>query len=544
MRSTFKPLGALALSAFTTPLLAVFLIAGCAAIDPWRSASPLPANVTTDNIRARMIPPVTLDAPETPAVASAKPTHTAAAAFLTRVPATTPVVASFEASESSESAQVFSLPEAIAFGLQNNPRLAAALAAIERARRQADVAFSAFLPEIDLLTHQGVTSPALGPASAGATGIILPTVTSTHAFAQAELQLQWTLYDFGRTGGRYNQAVARERIAELQSARAKQTVGFDVASAYLLALQAGATRRIQEEAIRRAEATLRDTRSRRAAGVSEKDDVLRAEVQLSAAAEDVDLAGQAELTALARLNNAMGRNASLPLTLVPWNSEPQFNLTLVHCLEIAAGQRAEIGIAREAAAAAQFGRESTEGEFLPKVYALASVGAVGGSSIVTGSQEGAGLHIDLPLYTGGRRHAELCAADAEIRQTLADARSVLDGVTLQVTLAYIAATTAHRRIERDRPAIVEANENLRLVRNRYRNGQATPADIVDAEVALTRSQQRLVSANYEYLGALVGLDYALEDPPASLLGPPAPADDTNAKPADGPSAAPTLPPPP
>ena len=53
------------------------------------------------------------------------------------------------------------------------------------------------------------------------------------------------------------------------------------------------------------EATLRDTRSRRAAGVVEKDDVLRAEVQLSAAEEDVDLARQGELNAIARLNNSV-----------------------------------------------------------------------------------------------------------------------------------------------------------------------------------------------------------------------------------------------
>jgi outer membrane protein TolC len=146
----------------------------------------------------------------------------------------------------------FSLPEAVAFGLQNNPRLLAALAAIERAQGQEQVAFAPFLPEIDFLSHAAVTSPALGPAPAGATGIILPSATETHTYAQAEVQLQWTLWDFGRRTGRYQQAGARTRIAQLQSTRAEQTVGFDVASAYLQALRAGAVRLIQEEAIRRA----------------------------------------------------------------------------------------------------------------------------------------------------------------------------------------------------------------------------------------------------------------------------------------------------
>jgi outer membrane protein TolC len=420
---------------------------------------------------------------------------------------------------------VFSLPQAVAFGLQNNPRLQAALAAIERARGQEQLAFAPFLPQVDFLSHGGVTSPNLGPSSAGATGIILPTGGGVHGFAQAELQLQWTVWDFGRTAGRYQQASARARIAGHQSVRAEETVGFDVASAYFLALRAEAVRRIQEEAIRRAEATLRDTRSRRAAGVAEQDDVLRGEVQLAAAQEDLDVAREADLAEVARLNNAMGRNASLSMKLIDWKSQPPFELSLVRCLEIAAAQRPEIAIAREAVAAAEFGRDATAADFLPRVYALASVGGLTGSNILTGWQEGAGLHLDLPLYSGGRRKGELRAADAEVRQAVAEARSILDGVTLQVTLAYLAATTARVRIGRNRPAIVEARENLRLVRNRYRNGQATPTDIVDAEVTLTRAERRLASATYDYLGALVSLDYALGNPPGCLLGPPGASDD-------------------
>jgi outer membrane protein TolC len=420
--------------------------------------------------------------------------------------------------EGREAGPQFTLPEAVAFGIRNNPRLLAAIAAIERTRGQEQVAFAPFLPEIDFLTHFGVTSPTLGPASAGSTGIIIPTVTETHSYAQAEVQLQWTLYDFGRTAGRYQQAEARARIASLQARRAEETIGYDVASAYLLALQSRAVRLIQEESIRRAEATLRDTRSRRAAGVAEKDDVLRGEVQLAAAREDLDIARQAELSAIARLNNAMGRNASLPLSVTAEEAPAAFSLSLVQCLEMAAARRPEIGIARDAIAAAQSGWQATAAEYLPRVYALASAGVVGGSNIETGPQEGVGLHIDLPLFTGGRRRGELRTADADVRQAIADARSILDGVTLQVTLAYLAATTARRRIELDRPAIVEARENLRLVGNRYRNGQATPTDIVDAEVALTRAQQRLTSATYEYLGALAGLDYALGNPTGQLLG--------------------------
>src|SRR5262249_50653816 len=186
------------------------------------------------------------------------------------------------------SPQVFTLPEAVAFGLQNSPRLRAAYAAIERAQGQGQVAFAPFLPQIDLLTHAGITSKALGPAAAGATGIILPSAPGEHSFAQAEFQLQWTLCDFGRTLGRYRQAGARASIAQLRYDRARETVAFDVAAAYLQALRANAVRIIQEEAIRRAEAILKDTRSRRAAGGAERDQGRRAECQLWVARASLD----------------------------------------------------------------------------------------------------------------------------------------------------------------------------------------------------------------------------------------------------------------
>ena len=48
-----------------------------------------------------------------------------------------------------------------------------------------------------------------------------------------------------------------------------------------------------------------------------------------------------------------------------------------------------------------------------------------------------------------------------------------------------------------------------MIRVRYRNGDATPTDIVDSEAALTRSQQRFFSATYTYLAALARLDYAV-----------------------------------
>jgi outer membrane protein len=403
----------------------------------------------------------------------------------------------------------FELPEAIAFALQNNPRLRSARAAIERARGQEQVAFAPFLPQVDLLGQYGATSGTLAPGIPGPTGFLLASGIQTRNYAQTEAALQWILYDFGRTGGRYRQAVSRERITELQLARAGQTVEFDVTVAYTDVLLARASRRVQVDAVRRAEATLNDSAARRRGGVALKEDVLRAEVQLSESREALVLAREGEFNALARLNYAMGRNGGWPLEVIDLESQRLPPGALADLLELAARQRPEIGLVRQAVAAAHEGRQAARGEFLPRIFVRAVAGRADGQGVVTGWQEGAGLHIESPLYSGGRHQGDMRSAEAEIEGALADAQAILDGISLQVNLAYRGVVAAGERIELARTAIVQAEENLRLVRVRYRNGNAIPTEIVDSEAALTRSQQRFFSANYSYLAALARLDYAL-----------------------------------
>jgi outer membrane protein TolC len=403
----------------------------------------------------------------------------------------------------------FELPEAIAFALQHNPRLRSARAAIERARGQEQVAFAPFLPQIDLFGQYGATSGTLAPGIPGPTGFLLANGVETRAYAQTEVALQWTLYDFGRTGGRYRQAVSGERITELQLARAGQTVEFDVTVAYTDVLLARASRRIQEDAVRRAEATLDDTAARRRGGVALKEDVLRAEVQLSESREALVVAREGEFNALARLNYTMGRNAGWPLEVIDLETQPLPPGALVDLLELAAVERPEISLAQQAVATAREGRQAARGEFLPRIFVRAVAGRADGQGIVTGWQEGAGLHVESPLYAGGRHQGDMRSADAEIEGAVADAQSILDAISLQVNLAYRGVVAARERIELARTAVVQAEENLRLVRVRYRNGNAIPTEIVDSEAALTRSQQRFFSANYSYLAALARLDYAL-----------------------------------
>jgi outer membrane protein len=195
--------------------------------------------------------------------------------------------------------------------------------------------------------------------------------------------------------------------------------------------------------------------------------------------------------------------------VVDLEMQPPLPGPLAELLEQAAVQRPEVGVARQAVAAAQAGRQAARGEFLPRIFVRASVGNTSGQNVETGWQEGAGLHLEVPLYSGGRHRGELRASESDIEAAFADAQFILDAISLQVNLAYRDVVAAREIIDLARTAVVQAEENLRLVRVRYRNGNATPTDIVDSEAALTRSQQRFFSATYSYLAALARLAYAV-----------------------------------
>ncbi len=481
-------------------LIPLLLVAGCTS---WQTALPIPPEVTKAGTADRVLIPADLNI---------NPTET-----VVKPGTSTQATANPQAAPGPDAGPTtFALPDAIAFALRNSPRLRSARAAIQRARGQEQVAFAPFLPQIDVLGQYGVVSDTFAPGVPGNEGFILPSGFATRSYAQTEIGLEWTVYDFGRTAGRYRQAGARERISELQLIRADQTVEFDVAAAYLDVLLARASRRVQEDAVRRAQAFLVDTEERRKNGVALKEDVLRAEVQLSESSAALVVAREGEFDAVARLNNAMGRNAGLPLEVVELECQPPLPGALAGLLEQAADQRPEVSVARDAVAAAQGGRQAARGEFLPRIFARAAAGHTDGQNVITGWQEGVGLHLEAPLHDGGRHRGELRSADADIEAAVADAQTILDGISLQVNLAYRGVVSAQERVELARPAVEQSAEALRNVRQRYRAGTATPTDVIDAETAATRAEQRYVSARIDYLSALARLAYVMGDNPKRL----------------------------
>jgi outer membrane protein TolC len=167
-------------------------------------------------------------------------------------------------------------------------------------------------------------------------------------------------------------------------------------------------------------------------------------------------------------------------------------------------------VARQSIEVAEEGRRVAKADFAPRITA--------DGALIDFQQSAPRGHLDLPvgfiklewgLFEGGKRVAELRVSDSKIRAAIAQAESIADTIAFQVTEAYRQLVTARLGIDRSRPAVTQAEENYRLVRARARQGDATSAEITDAESTLTRAQQDYLNSIHDYLIALARLEFAM-----------------------------------
>lgn len=406
-------------------------------------------------------------------------------------------------------ARALGLGEVLDFAEKLSPRLRAMRAQASRAEGARAVAFSAFLPEVDVRYRhiQGTEDFAL-PTLPSLVGNVAYGGESDR-FRQAELAVQWVVWDFGRTPARFGRSAAALDIATLELDRARQTVRFDATAAYFALLRAQAFRRIAEQAVRTAASALRDAENFLEQGTALREQVQRAEVQLAQMQLDLVRARTEEGIATAGLNRTVGFLVTSPTEIADVTAEPTFTRALADSLQLAIEHRDELSIALRAVESARLGVGIAQADFLPRVV----VGGTGihvdrsGPEIEENVFTG-GVGLELALFQGGRRLGELASADAELRLAIAQAEEICDAIAFEVVSAYLLVGEARESIRLGRVAVGHARENLRVERDLFQSGDATATDMVDAELVLVRAEQQYFDALYGYQTALARMRYA------------------------------------
>ena len=362
-------------------------------------------------------------------------------------------------------------------------------------------------------------------------GFALPTIASgvgnvtyggnAEEFDIAELRAQWTLWDFGRTTSRFGQSLLGKEIAGLQLVRNEQTVAFDVTSAYFEALSAKAAADIADESIRSAQSTLDDAKNYLNRGNAIHNDVLKADVFLKQMQLELVKAHTAYGIGIAKLNRSIGINPSAPTELVELAESPRFEQSMRECLQLAVDNRREFGVVERGIAKAKLGQSEAQADFRPKVI-VGGLGSIEQERDPTRYAEHAsgGIAIELGLYQGGKRVAEVMGSQAEIALAVASGKQVCDQIAYEVKVAFLSLNDAAERVKVSQVETAQASENMRVEKSLLDRGDAILTDVIEAQFTLTRAQQGYLIATYDYQTALARVAFAVGLPPESFLGMP------------------------
>jgi outer membrane protein TolC len=339
----------------------------------------------------------------------------------------------------------------------------------------------------------------------------------------AAVELTYNIYTGGARPARIRAAEQQVRIAELRLQRRLIVLREDVTTAYYGLQEANEGVRIQQSAVRNAQASLRDTVLQERAGLGTRFDVLRSQVQLGNAQQDLR---NAETTRIQR-RNELAQFLSIPPTIeleaadpvrvvrgwtIPIEQTTLLALKYSTQLEQTLVQRDLADQQRKFELAALRPRVNLTMQYNVQDNLRpdrASNGGFGGGvqqvNIGFGSGYNAALNFQWNFFDGGAARAR--AAQREIDKRIAESSfaGLRELIISEVRTAYAQLGSSGANISTAELAVRQADEALRLARLRFQAGVGTQTEVINAENDLTRSEGGRINAILQYNRAISGL---------------------------------------
>ena len=360
-------------------------------------------------------------------------------------------------------------------------------------------ALAGFLPSLSAngyLINQNMTSNIY--SSAGDTMARNFQLAPTNKFQDFNLTAMWPLFSGGRTYYGYKAAKARAEAAEQMLRGSEMDVAMQVRLDYIAALKEAENARVTGDLVRQTEERLRVSREEFSAGRAAQFNVLREEAELANAIQMETMAKNQAQLALILLKTTLGVDLSSPITL----TEPlQYQATSVSVDEgIRQGlaSHPEILAAEKEVQATESEVRSAWGRYLPEVSATWMYDwqriQNHEESKVRLNGYSAGLVLTLPLFDGFMRENAIGTARAKRAKAQEQAVLARQQIAKDVNQAALILSAAEQNVEASRKGLDNAEEQFRIVQERYAGGRGIQLEVLDAQTALTRARFNAVSA--------------------------------------------------
>ncbi|MBA4251951.1 MAG: hypothetical protein C0425_10530 [Chlorobiaceae bacterium] len=285
----------------------------------------------------------------------------------------------------------------------------------------------------------------------------------------------------------------------------KSELAFNIKTAYWNYYKATQMKKVLDETVEQVKSRLNDAKNLLEQGMITRNDLLKLEVQLSDVLfKQVDVKNGVRLAQIS-LNNIMGIPLSTELEL---NAQVEIAkseiLDLNELLATANQNRGELKSADLKIKASESNVTATRSSWYPQFMLQGNYNYSRPNQRVFPTEDkfkatwdiSVGMSFD--IWNWFRTSHQTDQAEAQLNQSK-DAHSLLsDGIILEVTNNFLNLNQAKEKIEISELGVKQADENLRVTAEKFKNGLALSSDLIDAEVALLSAKTNFNNAIVDY----------------------------------------------
>jgi outer membrane protein len=414
--------------------------------------------------------------------------------------------------------RALSLEEAVTAGLEASPGLHASRMKVESTAAKSREIEAGRLPSLKI--GGGYTRLSEVPPFEVSLPISPnPIVVSQNYFNNFNFRLgvQQPLF----TGFRLQAGTASARLLEksagqdLEKDRAEFI--FAVKSAYWGLARAREFEKVIDENIRQVGEHLKDVRAFFDQGLLTKNEVLRAELELSnAEIMRIDARNAAEV-ALTALDSLIGLPLDTDVDLTTSAESQASRLPGVEdpSIEAALADRPELKSAEFRIRASELGVKAARAGSYPQVFLTGNYYYLRPNPRFMPARDrfngtwDVGISVSFDIWNWGQTKSQTEQAKAQLAQAR-DARKLLeDQAVLEVTQSRLTLARANEKVRVAGQVVGQAEENLRVTRERFKQGVALNNDVLDADVALLQAKLNRTQASIDLVVAQARLEKAL-----------------------------------
>jgi outer membrane protein len=276
-----------------------------------------------------------------------------------------------------------------------------------------------------------------------------------------------------------------EKAAKLDAEGDKDEVIQTTIEAFANLFKAKTAVRLVNENLLQSQQRTKDLSNMEKNGLLARNDLLKAELQSS----------NVELSLLDAGNNLQLANVNMDLMLgLPTTTELILDTSSIErkndsriledYLQIAVIKRKDLTAIDYRKKAAETGVKTAKGDMYPSLHLTGGYIAadVPGVFSVTNAVN-IGVGVSYNIGSLWKTKAKIEQAEAKVKQAVATEAMMDDDIRMQVNKNYFTLVSSRKKIEVYAKAVEQAQENYRIIKNKFDNSLATTTDLLEADVA-------------------------------------------------------------